>query len=196
MLVSKNHLLVAPIASKDDTRPVLTGVKVYNEDGNVVSVATDGFMLGEVIEKTLSTEDYPKLLDERTPVEVDEVLIPAKTATRVAGAIVKNSAMPVLRYALLEGDRISTTDLEEITSLGFRAIEGNYPDYRQLMPKEDNPDNVVVHLDPKLLVKALKMFNGDHVVKLIVQKGRLTPVLLTAEIETGKKTAVIMPLKS
>lgn len=196
MLLSKQLLQVAKIASKDDTRPVLTAIKVYREDGKTVAVATDGYMLSEVIEDTPDSSDYPLLMDERKPVEVEEVLLPAKTAEKIGKAIVSKSAMPVLRYALLEGDRVSTTDLEEITSLGFRPIEGNYPDYRQLTPDENEVGRYVVHLDPALLKKALSQFGSERSVRLSISSSKLSPITLRSENEGVKKTVVIMPLKS
>ena len=61
MLVSKSLLSTIATASKDDSRPLLTCIRVYKEGENIVSVATDGYILSEVIEKTPPADDYPEL---------------------------------------------------------------------------------------------------------------------------------------
>ena len=61
MLVSKTLLSTIAAASKDDTRPLLTCIKVYWEKDHIVSVATGGYILAEVIESTPADEDFPRL---------------------------------------------------------------------------------------------------------------------------------------
>lgn len=195
MLVSKNHLLVAKIASKDDSRPILTGVKFYKDADEVVAVATDSYMLVEVRERTPPVTEYPKDQDGREYKAVDSVLVPARTALKLAGNIVKRSVLPILKYALLEPSRITTTDLEDTTSLGFRSIEGNYPDYKKLVPSADEVGRYSVTIDPALLQKTLLLFKGESSIKLTVSAEKLQPVTVYSESDGVKRTAVIMPLK-
>lgn len=112
--------------SADTTRPVLTGVYWHSHDGYLYTAGTDGYRLAQ---KRI-TETQSELT-----------------------AIVPTTAMQeVLRMLHDEVEEVEVlfdetqvrfrVDSGEITS---RLIEGNYPDYRQLIPKE-NPTRVVVPL--------------------------------------------------
>ena len=102
-------------ASSDEARPVLTGVYFHTFEGSLYLVATDSYRLAE-----------KKLL----PLEQDmKLLIPA-------------SAMQDLLRIL--GDREETVEIthddQQVlfrvgdVELVTRLIEGNYPDYRKLIP--------------------------------------------------------------
>ncbi len=104
-------------ASHDDTRPVLTGVLCHTLDGNLYMAATDGYRLAE--RRVIATKETIK------------ALIPASTLQEIARAIPDDCD----EVELLFDDsqvRFKMGDVE-ITS---RLIEGNFPDYRQLLPKE------------------------------------------------------------
>ena len=102
-------------ASSDSTRPVLTGVYWHSFEGALYLAATDGYRLSE-----------------RRLVE---------TTSEVAAIIPTSTLQEVLRTL---GDDVNEVDIlfdetqvrfrvgeSEVTS---RLIDGNYPDYRQLIP--------------------------------------------------------------
>lgn len=104
-------------ASSDDTRPVLTGVLCHVHEGQLYFAATDGYRLAE---KRLmaSTDDI-------------RALIPASTLSDVSRVMPEDCD----EVEMLIDDsqvRFRMNDIE-VTS---RLIEGNFPDYRQLIPKE------------------------------------------------------------
>jgi DNA polymerase-3 subunit beta len=104
-------------ASSDDTRPVLTGVLCHVHEGNLYFAATDGYRLAER-RLMKSSEDI-------------RALIPASTLSDVARVVPDDCD----EVTLLIDDsqvRFRMNDIE-VTS---RLIEGNFPDYRQLIPKE------------------------------------------------------------
>jgi DNA polymerase-3 subunit beta len=104
-------------ASHDDTRPVLTGVLCHVHEGNLYFAATDGYRLAE--RRLVASQD-----DIRA-------LIPASTLADVARVIPEDCD----EVAMLIDEsqvRFRMNDIE-VTS---RLIEGNFPDYRQLIPKE------------------------------------------------------------
>jgi len=193
MLVSKNHLALSALASKDDARPLLMQIKIYKEDGKVVAVATDSYVLGEVIEETPAIEDFPQLKDGIEPEPIDEVLVEASIAERASKTLVKKAILPVLGYGLLEKDALTTTNLDTATVHTIRPIEGNYPDYRKLIPE---PAEFRVTLNPKNLIKALKMFGEFESMTIEFGEKRLDPVILRSNSGGVKKTVVVMPLKS
>jgi DNA polymerase-3 subunit beta len=111
-------------ASSDATRPVLTGVYWHSFEGSLYLAATDGYRLAE-----------------RRLVE---------TTSQVAAIIPTTTLQEVLRTM---SDDVSEIDVlfdetqvrfrvgeSEITS---RLIDGNYPDYRQLIPATSETNIVI-----------------------------------------------------
>lgn len=104
-------------ASSDDTRPVLTGVLCHVHEGQLYFAATDGYRLAER-RLVASTETI-------------RALIPASTLSDVA-RVVPEDCDEVIILIDESQVRFRMNDIE-VTS---RLIEGNFPDYRQLIPKE------------------------------------------------------------
>lgn len=196
MLVSKSLLSTIASASKDDTRPLLTCIRIYKEGDTIVSVATDGYILSEVIETTPSVDDYPSLpIDGHEIGEATDVLVPATTAKKMIAAIKKNDVLPVLNYAYLGDATLTTTDLEQTTMLHFRSPEGNYPEYRELIEREEKKEYVTSKVNPKYLKQVLALFKDDTDVDISVSADKHAPVFIRSNHNGIKKTAVIMPLR-
>lgn len=198
MLVSKSLLSTIATASKDDSRPLLTCIRVYKEDDKIVSVATDGYILSEVIESTPNADEYPELPFVKTDDEPESILVPAETAKKMIGSIKKNdTGLPILNYAHLAKDTIVTTDLEQTTALHFRSPEGNYPEYRKLTDVDEEKAKTYksVTVNPKYLKQVLALFKDDTSVELSVSEDKFAPVFIRSESNGVKKMAVIMPLK-
>ena len=103
-------------ASSDEARPLLTGVLVHSHEGGLYLVATDSYRLAE------------KRLDNAK--EDLSLLIPA------------NALQDLLRILGDEDADVAVThdDQQVLFKVGevelvTRLIEGNYPDYRKLIPK-------------------------------------------------------------
>lgn len=104
-------------ASHDDTRPVLTGVLCHTYDDELYFAATDGYRLAERKLQKI-THDI-------------KALIPASTLADVARVIPDDCDQVVLLFD--ESQVRFRMDDIEVTS---RLIDGNFPDYRQLIPKQ------------------------------------------------------------
>ncbi len=102
-------------ASNDEARPVLTGVFVHNTGGKLYLAATDSYRLAE---KSLGK------LPGDTP-----LLLPA-TALQDLLRIVSETDESVEVLHDEQQVRFSVGDVELVT----RLIEGNYPDYKKLIP--------------------------------------------------------------
>ncbi|MDB5164337.1 MAG: dnaN [Candidatus Saccharibacteria bacterium] len=108
---------VVGAASSDEARPVLTGVYVHTHEGSLYMVATDSYRLAE---KRLGTNK-----------DTMNLLVPA-------------TAMQDLLRILSDFDEevsITHDDQQVLFRVGTvelvaRLIEGQYPDYRRLIPKE------------------------------------------------------------
>lgn len=104
-------------ASNDVTRPVLTGVYWHSHEGNLFLVATDGYRLAE-----------RRLVETKSEVSA---IVPTQTLQEVLRTLTDSvDEVDILfdetqvRFRIGEAEIIS------------RLIDGNFPDYRQLIPKE------------------------------------------------------------
>lgn len=103
-------------ASRDDTRPVLTGVLCHTYEGSLYFAATDGYRLAE-----------RRIIPLKSDISA---LIPASTLSDVVRVLPETTETVVM---LLDSTQVRfRMDDIEITS---RLIEGKFPDYRQLIPK-------------------------------------------------------------
>jgi DNA polymerase III subunit beta len=115
---------VAKAASRDETRPVLTGVLVRIGPDGLTMVATDSYRLA--VKQTAL---------EAPPAEVREAIVPARALTEAARLVaaaraetvdvVLGEAQAVFRIAGSGGGDVRLT---------ARLIDGQFPDYRQLVP--------------------------------------------------------------
>lgn len=102
-------------ASNDDARPILTGVYFHNQPSSVLMVATDSYRLAEY-----------KLPKQKVTVNF---LMPSGAANDLL-RIISDSNQEVL---VTHDEQQVLFQSGEVTLIA-RLIEGNYPDYRKLIP--------------------------------------------------------------
>lgn len=117
---------VAVAAGRDDTLPMLTGIRVEISGNTVVLAATDRFRLA-VREVQWSA----------APGTEAAVLVPAKT---LAEAAKSSSDSNEVHLALGSGSAVGNEGLLGITSSGKRSttrlLDAEFPKFRQLLPSE------------------------------------------------------------
>lgn len=105
-------------ASADEARPVLAGVYLYTEDNNLFLVATDSYRLAE---KRLELEgEAPKTFS---------VIVPARTMQELVRLLGESSG-DVELYLDENQVMFRISDIELVS----RLIEGQFPNYRQIIP--------------------------------------------------------------
>lgn len=110
---------VTPAAANDDARPIITGVLCTSENSHLRLVATDSYRL--------AVRDVPSM----TVMHGDEhVLIPARALDEVA-RLIKAEGNPEVSISL--GQRNAKFVIGK-TMLMVRIIEGEFPNYRGLIP--------------------------------------------------------------
>lgn len=120
---------VVRAASSDDARPILTGVLMTAEEGGLRLVATDSYRL--------AIRDLP---GQNILAEGQQVLVPSK-----ALAELQRLLPSVSEVQLAFGEHDATFDLAGVR-LTTRLIEGEFPNYRQLIPSS-YPNRLVVGKD-------------------------------------------------
>jgi DNA polymerase III sliding clamp (beta) subunit (PCNA family) len=194
--LNKDLLIAAKFASKNPSRPVLTGVLVTNEK----IVATDSFKLIEITHKSEDSADFPivpgvKLVDQLE----SPVLLPAKDLLAKLKFPAK-VPLPILEGGALCNDSennvgIVTSDLETSTTLQFKKIKGDYPDYTRVMPEK--PAVQTILMDAQVLMDALQAFKDDNTNLVELQFfTNLRPLMLVGKSkENENKKALVMPCK-
>jgi len=117
--------LVAPAASRDDMRPVLTGVLVTAAGQEMTMVATDSYRLA--VKRTA--------LEGAIGGEL-EANIPAK-ALRELGRIVTAGGLEEVAVSLLSNQAVFEAGP---ILLNTRLIDGQFPNFRQLLPESYEHD--------------------------------------------------------
>lgn len=110
---------VVVAASADESRPILTGVYIYNENSNLVIVSTDSYRLAE-----------KQLKLAKKPTSDIKFIVPARTIQELVRLLGDHDG-DIAVYAS-DNQVMFEVDGIELTS---RLIEGQFPDYRQIIPK-------------------------------------------------------------
>jgi DNA polymerase III subunit beta len=136
---------VAVAAGRDDTLPMLTGIRVEISGQSVVLAATDRFRLA-VRELTWSA---------LSPNVEAAVLVPAKTLAEAAKAGIDGSEV---RLSLGTGAGVGKDGLLGITGNGKRSttrlLDAEFPKFRQLLPAEHT---AVATINVAELTEAIKL---------------------------------------
>jgi DNA polymerase III subunit beta len=112
---------VSRSASRDESRPVLTGVLVRFEGGKVVMAATDSYRLS--VKETELAQGPPQEL---------EAIVPARALSELA-RIGQGAESATLDVGVQENQIVFGVDGIWLTA---RRIDGQFPNYRQLLPEQ------------------------------------------------------------
>jgi DNA polymerase-3 subunit beta len=140
---------VAVAAGKDDTLPMLTGVRVEIGEGKLVLVATDRFRL--------AMREFPWEPDA-TLGEV-AVLVPARTLGDAAKTLGSSGAKVEMSLAANDGLLGLSGSGKRTTT---RLLDADFPKYRQLLPSEHSAAAII---DIDALQQAIKR------VSLVAERG-------------------------
>lgn len=158
---------VAPVASSDTARPILTGIYLYAADGELTMAATDGYRLAE---KKLTKIDA----------EI-EAIVPATTLMEVS-RLVNDDTKEVL--VKINDEQISFS-LGPI-NLTSRLIDGKFIDYKQLIPTKTDFTVVVDRNEFIRVVKVASIFvhssAGSIIIKTSAEKQELSVVTPASEL--------------
>jgi DNA polymerase-3 subunit beta len=120
---------VAYAQSTDETRYILNGVYLNFHDGKFSLVATDGRRLALIAKEM------------EVPAEsAGAIILPAKTVSELAHLLDKGEKVKInfndRRCAFQIATNKDTNGLVDSIYLYSKVVEGNYPNYQQVIPKE------------------------------------------------------------
>lgn len=150
---------VAFAAAMDDTRPILTGVLATFADRTLTLAAADSFRLA------VRTGELAN------PARGDfSVIIPARTLTELAKILPDGEHLVEISVTPNRNQVVFRTDTVHVVS---RLIEGNFPNYKQIIPSKFATKVVVGTGDLLKATKIASFFSRDNsnVITLEVQPG-------------------------
>lgn len=163
-----------PVVSRDETRPILTGIFFHTAGKTLTLVATDGYRLAE--------RKVDKLDGEVN------AIVPAQTLQDVVRVMPEESELVELLFddnqvRFLLGDI-------EITS---RLIDGNFPDYKQLIPKKSDTEAILAKEDFARVTKIASLFaresGGSVTIKADASLGQLQIHSVASQLGENTSTA-------
>lgn len=162
---------VAFAAADDESRPVFTGVLVQVNDEKITFAAADAFRLAVRI--------APLPGDETAH---GDILIPARTLNELARILPSEGAVQMI----VTPNRSQVLFHTEHIDLVSRLIEGTFPNFRQIIPKEHTTRAVVPTKEFAARVKLAALFARDssNITRVKINPGGsegLEPGLITVE---------------
>jgi len=129
-------------SSTSNIKPELSSVLIYPDGSNIVFVATDSFRLAE----------KKVVLD--SPVEFEQILIPFKNIPEIMRIF--DDVDDDIKIYLIKNQIAFEYDNIYLTS---RVIDGNFPDYQQLIPKEFTTEITLLKDDFMNSLKVSNLFS-------------------------------------
>lgn len=166
-----NRVLTA--ATKDDSRPILSGVLFEIDEKSLKLVATDSYRLAEEV---ISLEDKHS--------QNLKVVVPLKACQELVRILEKEigSSLEITFSQNQIGFEI------ESKILISRLIEGDYPDYKQIIPKKYQTKTLINRDDFLNAAKNAWLFSRDQAnnVKLKIKKNHLLILATSPQIGESK----------
>jgi DNA polymerase III subunit beta len=162
---------VSRSASRDESRPVLTGILVRFEPGKLVMAATDAYRLS--LKETPLDAEAPEL----------EAIVPARALAEL-GRIAQGDGD--LQLGVHENQVVFMTDAAVLTT---RRIDGQFPNYAQLFP-ESFEHELAISRDELLDVvrRTAVMSQRNSPLRLRFAEGELTVSVQTQELGEARET--------
>ena len=167
-------------AAANETRLELSGVLFVFTGGSLTLAATDSYRLAEKKIKIKSNNEEEK-----------KIIVPAKTLQELLRILSVNLDDNVeeknseIKFYISENQILFTYGSTELVS---RLIEGQYPDYQQIIP---NNSKTKISIDQQELIRAVKMASlfsktGINDVNLDFPNGKNQVVISSVSGQTGE----------
>jgi DNA polymerase III subunit beta len=162
---------VARSASRDESRPVLTGILVRFEGGKLVMAATDSYRMS--VKETVLEGDAPEL----------EAIIPARALSELSRIA---QAGETIELGVHENQVVFAVDDVWLTT---RRIDGQFPNYKQLLPETFEHDVALPRAELLDVVRRVAvMAQRNSPLRLRFSEGELTLMAQTQDIGEARES--------
>jgi len=158
----------------DELRPVLAGVYLKALEGKMYAVATDSYRLVEVTKEIKDKDSFSVIIPSRAVLELSRI-IQKYNDKDIQIDMAKNQA------------KFTCENIELIS----RLIEGQYPDYRKIIPNTTETLSTVKKNDLVTAVKRASLFarENSNSIKLNVMDDRINIIVDT--VQSGSENASV-----
>jgi len=158
-------------ASRDESRPVLTGILVRFEPGKVVMAATDSYRLA--VKETPVDGALPEL----------EAIIPARALQELARIA---AGADEVQLGVLDNHVVFGADGTWLTT---RRIDGQFPNYRQLLPEQFEHELMLPREELLEVVRRVSlMAQRNSPLRLRFAEGELTVSAVTQDVGEARES--------
>src|ERR671929_2372865 len=165
---------VSRSASRDESRPVLTGILVRFEGGKLVMAATDSYRLS--VKETDLTGDVPEL----------EAIIPARALAELARIAQSGDA---IELGVHENQVVFAVDDVWLTT---RRIDGQFPNYKQLLPETFEHDVTLPRAELLDVVRRVAvMAQRNSPLRMRFAEGELTLLAQTQDVGEARESLAV-----
>lgn len=163
-------------ASADEARPVLAGVYLYTEEQHLFVVATDSYRLAE--KRLELTEDVPKTFS---------VIVPARTMQELI-RLLGDASGDVELYIDENQVMFRVADIELVS----RLIEGQFPNYRQIIPGQPDTSFEIETAEFARITKVASLFARESAGSVRIEiraEGEVSVLSSDSEVGGNKSSA-------
>src|ERR1700704_4420092 len=177
---------VARAASRDESRPVLTGILVSFTGGKLVMAATDSYRLpGKETQLDRPAAPPRAGIPDGTVPEL-EAIVPSRALQELARIAGSGDSVSV---GVHENQVVFATDGVWLTT---RRIDGQFPNYRQLLPEQFEHELTVPRLELLDVVRrASVMIQRATPLQLRFAEGELTVIARTQDVGESQESMPI-----
>ncbi len=162
---------VSRSASRDESRPVLTGILVRFEAGKLVMAATDSYRMS--VKETALEGDAPEL----------EAIIPARALGELSRIA---QAGETIELGVHENQVVFVVDDVWLTS---RRIDGQFPNYKQLLPETFEHEVTLPRAELLDVVRRVAvMAQRNSPLRLRFAEGELTLLAQTQDVGEARES--------
>ncbi|HWI56216.1 MAG TPA: DNA polymerase III subunit beta, partial [Bacillota bacterium] len=167
--------------STDESRYVLNGIFISLKDHKMTMVATDGRRLALVDEEVDVTEQSQ-----------GEFIVPAKTVNEL-NRLLQDKGQLEIRYAENQASFTLKDEKGASVLIVTKLIEGNYPNYRQVIPAETKERVPLVREEFVHALRRAELMTSEksNSVKLSFGKNKLEITANSPEVGEAKETMAI-----
>lgn len=175
---------VVDIASVSQIRPEISGIYFVFKKDLVNLVATDSFRL---VERTLQSNSYKNSFNDEI-----KFILSQKTTKEVINILQENTGSVKIYYS--ESQILFETNLNEVDhpeiNLISRQIEGNYPAYKEIIPKEYKTRIIV---DKDFLTKQIKLAGlfAGKINEIKIKNDDKNLEILSQDLELGENSSIL-----
>lgn len=166
---------VIGLSSLSESRPEITGVFLKINKKDIKMVATDSFRLGEKVVFDIEKQD------ENT----HSLIIPQRTAQELVRILSEDSGQ---LSVIVENNQVFFNFGD--TQIISRLIDGQYPDYQQIIPKNFNISAIVDREEILNNIKIAGLFSSkSSIIKIVLQANKFE--ILSQDSDLGENKSQV-----